>query len=211
MQTELGSKWQVCLINGIGQNAQHWNPHLLESLRSRDWVDDVVGFDLPGTGRMAHERSPTLIPEYPPLMRRFYERELATEKPRLLVALSLGTLAIIVGGLIPSIAPIFGQSGKPMPTSIQVMMALHERWIEIATSVAVVLSLLLVAVSAAARKPEVRQRLDRLKLRLPVVGSFLLQQEAARFTRTLGTMLKAGVPLIQAARRTVDRDGATRG
>ena len=90
MQPEPETKWQVCLVNGIGQNAQHWNPHLLESLRGRDWIDDVVGFDLPGTGRLSHERSPTLIPEYPPLMRQFYEQELATEKPRLLVALSLG-------------------------------------------------------------------------------------------------------------------------
>ena len=33
-----------------------------------------------------------------------------------------------------------------------------------------------------------------------MIGTFLLQQEAARFARTLGTMLKAGVPLIQAAK-----------
>jgi general secretion pathway protein F len=50
------------------------------------------------------------------------------------------------------------------------------------------------------RKPERRQEIDRLKLRLPVLGAFLLQQEAARFARTLGTMLKAGVPLIQATK-----------
>jgi general secretion pathway protein F len=63
-----------------------------------------------------------------------------------------------------------------------------------------VLSAVLAAISLATRKPDVRQRLDRLKLRLPVLGAFLLQQEAARFARTLGTMLKAGVPLIQAAK-----------
>jgi pimeloyl-ACP methyl ester carboxylesterase len=90
MQMEPGTKWKICLINGIGQNAQHWNPHLVESLRGRDWVDDVVGFDLPGTGKLCQERSPTQIPQYAPLMRRFYQEELATDKPCLLVALSLG-------------------------------------------------------------------------------------------------------------------------
>jgi general secretion pathway protein F len=45
-----------------------------------------------------------------------------------------------------------------------------------------------------------REQFDRLKLRLPVAGGFLLQHEAARFARTLGTLLKAGVPLSQAAR-----------
>ena len=34
---------------------------------------------------------------------------------------------------------------------------------------------------------------------MPVLGPLILQQERARFGRTLGTLLKAGVPLIQAA------------
>ena len=118
----------------------------------------------------------------------------------MLVCLSLGTLVIIVGGLIPSIAPIFGQSGKPMPASIQFMLALQERWIEIAAGAAMSVLLVIGSASAAARNPDLRQRIDHLKLCLPVMGAFLLQQEAARLTRTLGTMLKAGVPLVQAAK-----------
>lgn len=118
--------------------------------------------------------------------------------PCILVALSFGTLAIIVGGLIPSIAPIFGQNGKPMPLGIQIMLAMRERWLEIVIGVAFVASAIIGAVSVATRKPEVRLSLDRLKLRVPLLGAFLLQTETARFARTLGTMLKAGVPLIQA-------------
>ncbi len=91
MQTEVASrKWKIYLINGLAQNARHWNPQLLETLRRRAWVDDVAAMDLPGAGRMSGQRSPTQIPHYVPLMRQFYERELATEHPRLLVALSLG-------------------------------------------------------------------------------------------------------------------------
>jgi general secretion pathway protein F len=120
--------------------------------------------------------------------------------PCMLVALSLATLAIIVGGLIPSIAPIFGQSGKPMPAGIRFMMALQESWFEIVVGAALAALAILGTISVATRKPAVRQALDRFKLRVPVFGAFLLQQETARFARTLGTMLKAGVPLIQAAK-----------
>jgi len=120
--------------------------------------------------------------------------------PCMLVALSLGTLAIIVGGLIPSIAPIFAQSGKPTPASIQFMVALQERWFELLLAAVLGTSAVTGAFFVAMRKPEVRQGLDRYKLRVPVLGTFLLQQEAARFARTLGTMLKAGVPLIQAVK-----------
>ena len=118
--------------------------------------------------------------------------------PCILVALSLGTLAIIGGGLIPAIAPIFSQNGKPMPATIQVMLALRENWLELVIGAALMGLAMVGAASAAKRRPEVRLTLDRWKLRLPLLGAFLLQTETARFARTLGTMLKAGVPLIQA-------------
>jgi general secretion pathway protein F len=120
--------------------------------------------------------------------------------PSMLVVLSLGTLAIIVGGLIPAVAPIFDQSGKPMPAGIRFMLALQESWLEIVVAGGFAVSAISLAISIATRKPEVRLALDRIKLRMPVLGSFLLQQETARFARTLGTMLKAGVPLIHAAK-----------
>jgi general secretion pathway protein F len=120
--------------------------------------------------------------------------------PSLLIALSLGTLAIIMGGLIPSLAPIFGQNGKPMPASIGVMLALRENWIAIASTGAAVGVMIAGAFVLAMRKLEMRQRLDRVKLQLPWLGQFLLQRETARFARTFGTMLKAGVPLSQAAK-----------
>lgn len=120
--------------------------------------------------------------------------------PSMLVVLSLGTLGIILGGLIPSIAPIFTQSGKPVPASLELMLAVRDHWFGIVATAAGVGLLGIGGLSAAHRKPETRQQLDRWKLRLPLIGPFLLQQETARFSRTLGSMLKAGVPLTQAAK-----------
>ena len=82
--------WRVYLVNGLAQNAAHWNPRLIDSLQHRDWVESVKPLDLPGAGRLAHERSPTDIAQYPPRMRQFYQRELTYDGPRMLVALSLG-------------------------------------------------------------------------------------------------------------------------
>ena len=50
------------------------------------------------------------------------------------------------------------------------------------------------------RRPAIRFARDRLALRLPVIGQFVRQQETTRFALTLGTLLKAGVPLLQARR-----------
>jgi general secretion pathway protein F len=120
--------------------------------------------------------------------------------PCMLICLSIGTLAIIAGGLIPSIAPIFAESGKPMPATIQIMLVLQARWLEIVIGLALVVLMTMGVFSIAVRKPAFRLTLDRYKLRVPVLGPFMLQQETARFARTLGTMLNAGVPLVQAAK-----------
>jgi len=45
---------------------------------------------------------------------------------------------------------------------------------------------------------------DRTKLAVPLLARFLLQQETARFARTLGTLLRAGVPLLRAATSACD-------
>ena len=40
--------------------------------------------------------------------------------------------------------------------------------------------------------------MDRIVLRLPLVGDVILKSETARFTRVLGTLLKSGVPVLTA-------------
>jgi type IV pilus assembly protein PilC len=48
------------------------------------------------------------------------------------------------------------------------------------------------------RSPALRQFLDRLSLKLPIVGSILQKAAIARYARTLSTMFSAGVPLVEA-------------
>jgi len=52
-----------------------------------------------------------------------------------------------------------------------------------------------------------RRRADRLKLRLPVVGTILLQLAVARFCRVLGTLLGNGVPIVKSLEISSDASG----
>jgi general secretion pathway protein F len=119
--------------------------------------------------------------------------------PAVLVGLSLVSLAAIIGGLLPSITPIFAENGKPVPAGIKVLVALQAHWVEIAVLVIGLAAVMAIGAVAALRRPPLRLAFDGFKLRLPVLGPLILQQDTARFARTLGTLLKAGVPLIQAA------------
>ena len=48
------------------------------------------------------------------------------------------------------------------------------------------------------RSPEMQHKIDRLLLKIPVFGDIIRKGTIARWTRTLGTMFAAGVPLVEA-------------
>jgi len=119
--------------------------------------------------------------------------------PTILLGLSVMSVGVIIGVLVPSIAPIFADGTRPMPGFISFLMMLQARWLEILTGLVVTAAVTATATVVALRRPGARLAFDRWKMRLPIAGLFIRQHETARFARTLSTLLKAGVPLLQAA------------
>jgi len=118
--------------------------------------------------------------------------------PALLILAAIGSIVLLLDYVLPQFAPIFEQAGAQLPAATRALMTLG-------TVVGVATPWLLVALLAGgfiARqlllRPAYRLRLDRLLLRLPIVGGLMRETLAARLTRTLGSLLQNGVPLIQA-------------
>jgi len=122
-------------------------------------------------------------------------------------ALTYPILLTMVGGLsvvilltyvLPKFAVIFEDVGQALPTSTRMLLgisySLRAYW----------WAVVLVGVGAwlGARQylatPQGRFTWDSWRLRLFVVGQLLRKREVGRFARTLGTLLKSGVPLLQA-------------
>jgi general secretion pathway protein F len=129
--------------------------------------------------------------------------------PAMLLALAGIAIGVIVGVLVPNVAGIFEGSGRPLPTMLGIAMALHERWPEIALVLASAAALSGWASWYVWKRPDTRRTVERFLLRLPLLGAFVVDQETARFARVLGTLLKAGVPLLPASlsARAVVRNG----
>src|SRR5205085_12360029 len=94
--------------------------------------------------------------------------------------------------------PIFEQAGAELPAATRALMT-------IGTVVGAAAPWLLAALLAGGliarqllARPVYRLKFDRLLLHLPVAGSLLRETLAARLTRTLGSLLQNGVPLIPA-------------
>lgn len=118
--------------------------------------------------------------------------------PALLVVAAVGSIVLLLEYVLPQFAPIFEQAGAKLPASTRALMMLGE----VIGSAGPWLLLLLLAAGLIARQllaqPYYRERADRLLLHLPIIGTLMRETLAARLTRTLGTLLQNGVPLIAA-------------
>ncbi len=118
--------------------------------------------------------------------------------PALLIAVGSTSVFILLRFVIPKFAEAFTASNIAMPLPMAVLLGISD----FVTSYGLICIALLVAAVFAlrswTRSPEGRQKFDRFKLRIPVLGQALLKADTARFARAMGTLVANTVPLVQA-------------
>jgi general secretion pathway protein F len=121
-----------------------------------------------------------------------------------IILVSTGGLSIIIlmTYVLPKFSVIFSDLGSSLPLSTQILLAVSE-WLKsywwILLAVFVLGGFLF---RTYIRSANGRLHWDRLKLIL--LGDIIRKLETARFCRTLGTLLKSGVPLLQALNNARD-------
>ena len=116
--------------------------------------------------------------------------------PIMLMLLAGGSLVLLLVYVIPQFTPIFEELGGDLPTITKIVLAagsvLQNFWWGLIglTFIAVVLFRRMLA------NPEQRLRWDTRVLRMRWVGDLVAKMEIARLSRTLGTLLSNGVPLL---------------
>jgi general secretion pathway protein F len=118
--------------------------------------------------------------------------------PTLLMLAALATVILLLTVVLPRFQPLFEQAGKQLPLPTRVVLAAGDlmqasRWLAPLLVLAVVMVLV-----RRAGDPDLRLVLDRLALRLPVLGRVLAELEVARLLRGLSTLLTNGVPVLAA-------------
>lgn len=118
--------------------------------------------------------------------------------PALLLLASIAVVLFVVSFIIPQFATIFLKAGikLPLPTVILYRsgLVIKSFWLLIGIFIAV----LIVGENYFIRTERGRLQFDRLKLRLPLCGPLHCKAVVARVTRTLGTLLACGVPVLEA-------------
>jgi general secretion pathway protein F len=127
--------------------------------------------------------------------------------PALLLAAAIGTVFLLIGYVLPQFVPLFQENDIPLPFATRMLIGLgavasgEGPWLLAGGLVLAVIAWRLLA------EPAWRRRADTLLLGLPILGGLMRETAAARFCRTLGTLLGNGMPLIGALGITRDTLG----
>lgn len=118
--------------------------------------------------------------------------------PLILLLVSLSSLLIILTYVIPQFSQLFDDMGASLPLATQIVVALAEGLRAYAAWALLALFILGLWLRRLLQRPQYRLRWDRRTLRLPLLGGLQQRVETARFSRSLGTLLKGGVALLPA-------------
>ncbi len=117
-----------------------------------------------------------------------------------ILVVAIGVIAVMLVKVIPTFENMYGEMGPnaKLPAATMFVIGLShgflEKWYVYAGTTAG-----LIAAGALMRRTDAgREIFDRSLLHLPIIGSVLRKIVVARFTRTLGTLLASGVPILDA-------------
>lgn len=125
--------------------------------------------------------------------------------PLILIVMVVAVVIFIVSYIIPQFSEVFDTMEQlPLPTRMVLGISdtIRSHWLLIG----IILLIAGVILSFVLRIPQVRMRMDQLKLKLPVIGKLLRTIYTARFARTLSSLYSSGLPIItalQVGKRTV--------
>ena len=119
--------------------------------------------------------------------------------PIMVMVVALAVIMIMLLFVVPVFAKTFKDAGAQLPAPTQLLVNMSQFmqqywWLCIGGIVGGVVAIIM----AKKRSVKFAHFLDRVTLKLPVMGNILRQSAIARFSRTLGVTFRAGVPLVEA-------------
>ena len=119
--------------------------------------------------------------------------------PAMVVAVALLVSSILLVWVVPQFEDVFKGFGAELPAFTQMIVGLSRFmvswwWVILLVLVGSIVGFLY----AYKRSPAMQHTMDKLILKVPVIGQIMHNSAIARFARTTGVTFKAGVPLVEA-------------
>lgn len=121
--------------------------------------------------------------------------------PSIVIVIAAGVMTVLLTFVIPAFERMFKDFGggkDALPKLTQIIVALSHGFVSYLPFIAVAVIIATIAVVYTYRTPGGKRFFHQTILRLPLLGPVLRKIAVARFTRTLGTLLQSGVPILDA-------------
>jgi type IV pilus assembly protein PilC len=134
--------------------------------------------------------------------------------PSTIVGVAIAVTSILLVFVVPMFQEMFSGSGTPLPLPTQILVNVSYIVKHFIIYIILVVIAFVVGFVYFYRTPVGRALVDDLLLKIPIFGNLIKKVAVARFTRTLGTMISSGVPIMDAleitaktaGNKTVERD-----
>ncbi len=122
----------------------------------------------------------------------------AVAYPAMMAVVAVGVVMFLLSFVVPSISELFVKMNQELPLPTRVLIGISSFARSHVVLILVAVGGMVVALVGLARTQDGRRWTDRIKLRLPLFGPLFFKLEVARLTRTLGTLMNSGIPVITA-------------
>ena len=174
---------------------------LTEALRRHPKVFDRIFINLISAGEVSGSLDKVLQ-----RLAIYYEKSASLRRkvkgamtyPVLIVVMVIGILTIMLTFVVPTFADLFKSGGKALPASTQALMDISHyirtQWYVIVS----VLGGVGYGIFYMFTNEGARRSLDPFLMKVPLFGDLIQKIGIARFSRTFGTMIQSGVPILEA-------------
>jgi len=127
--------------------------------------------------------------------------------PAVISVVAVGVIVIMLSVVVPVFAKMFAGLGAELPVPTRMVMAFSDIITHGFPYFILAVVLMVVGYKYLSRTPSGRLGIDKIKLRIPLVGNLIRKSAISRFSRTLGTLISSGVPILDALDITARTSG----
>ncbi len=164
-------------------------PHAFDSL----YVNMVEAGEAGGILDKILQRLATYIEKAEALRRKVKS---AMTYPAVVLCVAGAAMAFMLLCIIPVFAKVFADFGGELPLPTQIVVDLSDFLKKAWWIIGALIAAAILALKRYRATERGRRHTDRLLLRSPILGDLIRKASIARFTRTLGTMISSGVPIL---------------
>lgn len=188
------------ILSDITRNVQEGKP-LSDAMENHESVFGVLISHMVRAGEVSGALEPVLrrLSEYLERRRLFRQNLIsASVYPLLLLGMSILSMTVLLIYVIPRFAKIFEDIQQSIPLMTRILLAIgavleHYGWV-----IPLFLLLLFFLFRRITLNPEGKKRLDKYLMKIPLIKRLIVYTDLSRFFLAMGTMVRAGVPLLRA-------------